>query len=89
MNTETTKSTYICSGFRPVKADSNKEAANIFANREARNRYGRGGYAIDVKENSWSQDGSFVAYESFIGYAPRGQHNTTVGNDYRFSVQSS
>jgi len=89
MNTETTKSTYICSGFRPVKAESNKEAANIFANREARNRYGRGGYCLGATASSWSQDGSLVEYEAFIGYTPRGQHNTTVGNDYRFSVQSS
>ena len=85
MNTETT---YICSGFRSVKAESNQEAALIFANREAHKRYGRTAYCLGVNASSWSQDGSLVEYGCFIGYTPRGQRNTTVGNDYRFVVQS-
>jgi len=87
-NTETT-STYICSGFRPIKAESNKEAAEVFANREAHNRYGRKGYSLGATASSWSQDGSLVEYEAFIGYTPSGEHNVTVGNNYRFTVQSS
>ena len=86
MNTKTTKSTYICSGLRPVKAESNREAASIFANREARNRFGRNWYARTVNASSWSQDGSCVEYEAFIGYTPRGERNTTVGTSYRFTV---
>jgi len=84
MNTE--KSTYICSGFRPVKAESNKEAASIFANREARKRFGRNWYARTVNASSWSQDGSFVEYDAFIGYTPLGQPNCTAGTSYRFTV---
>lgn len=64
------------------------EAAEIFATREARKRYGRTAHARTCNQNAYAQDGSFSEYNAFIGYTPAGKHNigTTIGTNFLFSV---
>ena len=78
---------YLCSGYRPVMAESMNEAAEIFAGRMARALYGRKGYARTCTKNSWSQDGTLGEYNAFIGYST-GQNETTGSNTY-FSVRAA
>jgi hypothetical protein len=79
---------YITTGCRPVQADNMKEAAQIFADRMARKKYGKGGYARTCNLESHSQDGTLGEYNAFLGYTPAGKHNqgSTVGSNERFSV---
>jgi hypothetical protein len=39
----------------------------VFANRIARARYGRSGYARTVRRDNWTMDGRSHTYEAFIG----------------------
>jgi hypothetical protein len=79
---------YTTSGCRAVTAENMSEAAEIFADRMARKKYGKTGYARTCNLESWSQDQTLGEYSAFIGYTPAGKHNrgTTVGGNIRFSV---
>lgn len=64
--------TYSCSGFRNVRVEDNqdmRDAAEVFAGREARKAYGRSGYCRTLRLDGWSQDGTRATYEGFIGYS--------------------
>ena len=79
---------YTTAGCRAVTAENMSEAAGIFADRMARKKYGKTGYARTCNLESWSQDQTLGEYSAFIGHAPAGKHNrgTTVGGNIRFSV---
>lgn len=78
--------TYTSNGFKSVKSESIKEAAGIFANRAARRKYGKRGYARTCTMGSYSQDGSLAEFSAFIGYTS-GQNETT-GNNINFTVRA-
>ena len=64
---------YVCGGFRAVEADGPTDAAQVFAGRLARRRYGRSGIVGTLRRDSWTEDGASVTFESFIGHpAERG-----------------
>lgn len=67
------------------------EAAETFAGRMARKKYGKTGYCRTCNLESWSQDQTLGEFNAFIGYTPAGKHNkgTTVGGNIRFSVRLS
>jgi hypothetical protein len=69
---------------RSVRADSMRDAAEIFATRLARKSYGRSAYARTLNLNSWSQDNTVGEYDAFVGYRT-GPHETT-GHNARFTV---
>ena len=75
---------YTSNGFKSVKAESMTEAANIFANRAARRKYGKSGYSRTCTMGSYAQDGSLAEFSAFIGYTT-GQNETT-GNNINFTV---
>lgn len=74
-------SLYICHGFKPVEADSAKEAAETFANRQARREYGKRGHVRTKRLDSWSEDGTHHTYEFFIGRPVPNDRNTTSGHN--------
>ena len=72
------------SGFNTVESDSMSDAALVFANRAARRKYGRSGYARTCVQQAHSQDGTLAEYSAFIGYST-GPTETT-GNNIHFTV---
>jgi len=88
-NTRKTKTMkkYTTTGCRAVSAESMSEAAEIFAARIARKKYGKSGYCRICNLESWSQDRSLGEYNAFIGYTPAHNQGQTVGNNTRFSVR--
>jgi hypothetical protein len=84
MNDTQTTTKYTCRGFRPVSAESLREAAEIFAAREARRQFGRSGYARTCTMGSYTQDGATAEFTAFIGVRT-GRHETT-GHNYSFTV---
>ena len=81
---------YTTSGCQAVTAENMSEAAEIFAGRMARKKYGKTGYCRTCNLESWSQDQTLGEFNAFIGYTPAGKHNrgTTVGGNIRFSVRT-
>lgn len=79
-----TMNTYRSHGHRDVSAADMNEAAQIFANRKARAKYGSGGYARTCNIECWSQDNTLGEYNAFIGYSTG--KNETTGNNVRFTV---
>jgi len=81
--------TYTTDGCKTVQADSMQEAAEIFANRKARRKYGRGGYSRTCTRESSTMDGEMAEYNAFLGYTPAEKHNagTTTGTNERFAVR--
>jgi hypothetical protein len=75
---------YSCTGHRNVSADWMSEAAEIFAGREARRKYGRSGYCRTCTQQAWRQDGGMAEYSAFIGYSTG--RNETTGNNINFTV---
>lgn len=75
---------YTCNGFKSVKAETMKEAAEIFANRAAKRKYGRSAYCRTCTQGAYAQDGRLAEYSAFIGYTT-GQ-NETSGNNINFTV---
>ena len=63
---------------RPIRAESAADAAKLFADRLARREYGKTGYCRLIRLNGHAADGSWSAYEAFIGYTPAGEHNSTA-----------
>jgi len=78
---------FIAHGFRAVTAASASEAAEIFAGRAARRRYGRNAYCRTLRLDSWTQDGRQHNYQAFIGRSVRGAPGTTSGCDEWLCVQ--
>lgn len=58
---------YYCDGFRPVECDSAKEAATIFATRQARREFGRTAYCRTLRLDSWTGNGVVTTFEAFVG----------------------
>jgi hypothetical protein len=75
---------YACSGFRSVRADSIRDAAEIFARRAARRAFGRRGYVRTLVEDSYVPNLSIVEFAAFIGYSTG--RNETTGHNVRFTV---
>ena len=73
-----------CSGFRSVRADSIRDAAEIFARRAARRAFGKRGLVRTLVEDSYTRNLSIVEFAAFIGY-PTGPNETT-GHNVRFTV---
>ena len=73
-----------CSGFRSVRSDSIRDAAEIFARRAARRAFGKRGIVRTMVEDSYTRNLSIVEFAAFIGY-PTGRNETT-GHNVRFTV---
>lgn len=64
-----------CDNFRPVEADTFEEAARIFAERYARQRWGRRrGGCHHVRLDCYAVDGRYANVEAFVG-----RHTTDGG----------
>lgn len=70
---------YRCPGFRTVRAESARDAAEVFAGREARRQYGARGYCRTCCPGAHTPDGRTQEFNCFIGYAT-GMHETTGHN---------
>jgi hypothetical protein len=86
---ERTAIKYTSPGFRSVDACSISAAAVIFAERAARKHYGTSGYCRTCRQVACSTDGTFAEYSAFIGHAPRGPRNQTVGHNQSFVVHAT
>lgn len=84
MTTTPTATKFTCSGFKSVHADGMDEAAEIFATRAARKKYGRSGYCRTCTKTAYAQNGSVAEYSAFIGYSTG--RNETTGNNVNFTV---
>jgi hypothetical protein len=72
--------TYKCDGFKSVQAEDMKQAARIFAERQARREYGKRGYCHHVNQDSYSQDGNSATYQAFIGVYNKNYRSTNGEN---------
>jgi len=75
---------YRCNGFRSVRADSIRDAAEVFARRAARRAFGRRGIVRTMVEDSYTRNLSIVEFAAFIGYSTG--PNETTGHNIRFTV---
>ena len=75
---------YTCSGYRPVRAENNEEAAEIFATREAVKRYGKKGLVRVLNENGRSFNGTVIHWQAFIGKETG--RNETTGHNIHLTV---
>lgn len=75
---------YTCAGFRPVRAEGNRDAAMVFATREAVKRYGKKGLVRILDENARSQDGRVVEWQAFIGKVLG--RNEAAGHNFHLTV---
>jgi len=73
-----------CNGFRSVRSDSIRDAAEVFARRAARRAFGKRGIVRTLVEDSYTRNLSIVEFAAFIGY-PTGRNETT-GHNVRFTV---
>lgn len=53
---------------RAVMAGSAREAAQIFAGRQARRDYGKRGYCRNLRLDCWTENGRSHTFEAFVGY---------------------
>lgn len=81
----TKKTLFRADNLRPIKAKTLDSAANIFADRIARAKYGKSGYCRICRLNSWSSDGRSATYQLFIGH-DGSQIGTTVGRNIWITV---
>jgi hypothetical protein len=72
--------TFRADGFRDVQAESAREAAEIFATRQARRDYGRNGHCRTIRLDSWTEGGKSHMFEAFIGRPVRGENATSGRN---------
>lgn len=72
--------TFRADGFRNVQAESARDAAEIFATRQARRDYGRKGHCRTMRLNSWSESGKSYTFEAFIGRPVSGENSTSGRN---------
>lgn len=75
---------YACSGFKSVRADSIRDAAEVFALRSARRTFGRSGRVGTLNAESWTVCARNVEFSSFVGYRS-GRHELS-GRNVRFTV---
>jgi hypothetical protein len=75
---------YQCDNFRPVRAQSFKEAAQVFASREARRLFGKNAYCRTLRRDCWDTDGRNEEYEAFVGIEV--EPNTTEGRNIRLVI---
>ena len=75
---------YRCNDFRSVRADSIRDAAEVFARRAARRAFGRRGIVRTMVEDSYTRNLSIVEFAAFIGYSTG--PNETTGHNIRFTV---
>jgi hypothetical protein len=73
-----------CNGFRSVRSDSIRDAAEVFARRAARRAFGRRGIVRTMVEDSYTRNLSIVEFAAFIGYSTG--PNETTGHNFRFTV---
>jgi len=59
--------TFYCPGHRRLVADSAREAAQVFAGREARREFGKRAYVRVLRLDSWTENGHSHTFEAFIG----------------------
>jgi hypothetical protein len=76
--------TYLCSGMRNVKAEGMREAAQIFADRMARRKWGKRGIAFSPNMGGYDPRMRFAEFTAFVGYKS-GQSETT-GSNIHFTV---
>ncbi len=74
---------YSCSGFRSVRADDIRQAAQAFALRSARRSYGRRAQVGPLNADCWTADGRNVEFNAFIGYR---SGDGIEGRNVRFTV---
>ena len=77
---------FTCGGFRAVRVETIREAAEIFANRAARKTYGKRGYARTCNMGSYAQDMRLAEFSAFIGYTTGHNRHETTGNNINFTV---
>jgi hypothetical protein len=75
---------YTTNGRRSVVAETMSDAAQIFADRAARDKFGRSGYCRTCVCTSWNQGNTLGEFSAFIGY--RTGRNETTGNTINFTV---
>lgn len=78
---------FTCHGFRPVEAETLKDAALVFAARAARKAFGRRGYVRTCVQQAYAADMSFAEYSAFVGYSTG--RNETTGHNINFTVARS
>lgn len=89
--------TYTCDNFRPVKlgqtsrdgwdvVEGPKDAAKIFANRIAKQEFGKRGYCHHVRQDCWREDGAYVVYEAFVGVSVKGDQYACSGRNVWLTV---
>jgi hypothetical protein len=72
--------TFRSEGFRDVQAESAREAAEIFATRQARREYGRNGHFRTMRLDIWTENGRSHTFEAFIGKPVPGERATSGHN---------
>lgn len=78
---------YTSPGHRPTDAadaGSQREVGEIFARRKARRLYGRRGTVGALRLDSWSQDGTVMEFDAYIGRPVR--DGGVAGRNVRFTV---
>lgn len=75
---------YTCAGFRPVRAEGNRDAAEVFAQREAVKRYGKKAVVRILTEKARSQDGRIIEWDAFLGLLSRSSECT--GHNFHLMV---
>lgn len=73
--------TFRADGFRDVQAESHREAARIFADRQARRDYGRNGFCRTLRADGRTFDGKMHTFEAFIGKPVPGERSATRGHN--------
>jgi hypothetical protein len=80
--------TYLCTGYRPVRAESATAAASALAERQARRDYGRRGFMHHIRLDSWTRDGRSHTFQAFIGRPVPGEHYTCAGRNIWLTVEA-
>jgi len=71
---------FTCDGFKPVIAQSSSEAANIFAQRLARRKYGRLGRVAALRDDGYTDRS--ITYSTFIGRLHKDAGVVEGGNEW-------
>lgn len=58
---------FTCQGFQPVTTRCARQAAHVFAARQARKDYGAKGYCRTLRLDCWTEDGRCHTFQAFIG----------------------
>lgn len=78
---------YVCTGHRPIRHDGDAvrsidDAARIFADRIAREKYGPAGHVASIRQDTSPRDLRYANYEAYIGrsVAVGGEGKKTAGH---------